>query len=556
VKGTNTSIRRTLDISRLLPTGGGEFGTKRDPTITNRLMEACARQLRFRNFWGTEQHAYSRARGRSPEFPDWSICPLRRGINIAKGAIRFHGERGLVFLDLEQPGTKLSKFDPAAIPLSAILQVSATDTVGIVESAHELGPRRGHVWSEAWSLLRRNRDFRLFYIAQLISYAGDWFLIVALSGLVLDLTGSAALVAGVFVAYNLPFGVVAFIGGPLADRMDRRLLMIVTNAAMGILALGFFLVHTRSELWLVYVLTAGISAVSALFEPAASAAIPNLVDPPDLAPANMLTGSAWGTMLAVGAGVGGLVVAAYGNDAGYAIDAISFFVAGGLLLGVRRATSEAREPHDVHPNIVEATREALRYSRRDHRLMALFAVRLGAGFALGLVALLPVLAISVFHAGDRGTGLLFAFRGIGSVIGPFLIWPFVRRGRRRRLLAAVIITPAVFAAMYGLLPWMPSLYLAGFVAVLAHLAGGAQYTLVAYTYQSIVPDRILGRIFGFDGALLTFTLSASNALCGWLAGILGVREVMTGLATTVILYTALVWVVTRKLRHGPVPPRN
>ncbi len=425
-----------------------------------------------------------------------------------------------------------------------------------MESAHELGPRRDHVWSEAWSLLRRNRDFRLFYIGQLISFAGDWFLIVALSGLVLELTGSAALVAGIFIAYNLPYGVVSFIGGPLADRMDRRFLMIVTNAIMGILAIGFFLVHSRSDLWLVYVLTAGISAVSAFFEPAASAAVPNLVDPADLAPANMLTGSAWGTMLAVGAGIGGLVVAAYGNDVGYAIDAISFFAAGGLLLGVRRATSEARREHDEHPNIVEATREAVSYSRHDHRLLALFAVRVGAGFAIGLVALLPVLAVTVFHAGDRGTGLLFAFRGIGSFVGPFLIRPFVRRGRGKRLFVAVLITPAVFASMYGLLPWMPTLYLAGVVAVLAHLAGGAQFTLVTYTYQSIVPDRILGRVFGFDGAILTFTLSASNALCGWLAGILGVREVMTGLAAVVIVYTGLMWAVTRKLRRGPMTLRD
>ncbi|MGZ4152810.1 MAG: MFS transporter, partial [Actinomycetota bacterium] len=106
-----------------------------------------------------------------------------------------------------------------------------------------------NVWAEAWSLLRRNRDFRLFYIGQLVSFAGDWFLIVALSGLVLRLTRSDALVAGVFVAYNLPYGIVSFIGGPLADRLDRRRLMIVTNIVMGVLALGFFLARSHSDLW-------------------------------------------------------------------------------------------------------------------------------------------------------------------------------------------------------------------------------------------------------------------------------------------------------------------
>jgi MFS family permease len=406
-------------------------------------------------------------------------------------------------------------------------------------------PDRRRVWAEAWSLLRRNRDFRLFYIGQLVSLAGDWFLIVALSGLVLRLTGSAALVTAVFVAYNLPYGIVSFVGGPLADRLDRRRIMIVANVVMGVLALGFFLVDSRSELWLVYALAAGISAVSALFEPAASAAVPNLVEPEDLAAANVLNGSAWGTMLAVGAGLGGLVVAAFGDGAGYAFDALSFFTAATLLVWVRRPTSEPREPHHEHPGIVEATREAVRYSRRDHRVRALYATRLGAGFAIGVVALLPVLAISVFHAGDTGTGLLFAFRGIGSLVGPFLIGPMLRRGNQRRLFAAVVWTPALFALVYGVLPWMPSILLAGVAALVAHVAGGVHWTVAMYEYQTIVPDRVRGRIFGFDGALITFTLSASNALCGWLAGLFGVREVMTMVGIAVACYAAIVWAVAR-----------
>lgn len=422
-----------------------------------------------------------------------------------------------------------------------------------MESPHELGPPGATLWRAAWSLLRRNRDFRLFFLGQVISFAGDWFLIVAISGLILSLTHSAALVAAIFVAYNFPYGVVSFVGGPLADRLDRRRLMILTNLVMGVLALGFFLVRTRGDLWLAYALAAGISAVSALFEPAASAAVPNLVDPEDLAAANVLTGSAWGTMLAVGAGIGGLVVAAFGNDVGYLVDALSFFAAGMFLVWVRRPTAEAREPHEEHPGMILATREAVSYSRRDHRLLALFTVRLGVGVAIGVVALLPVLAVNVFHAGDRGTGWLFAFRGIGSLVGPFLIRPVVRRGGLRRMFAAIVVSPAVFAVLYAVVPWMPGVYLAGVFAMAAHLAGSAQWTLVTYTYQSIVPDRIRGRVFGFDGALITFALSGSNALCGWLAGGFGVRAVMTGVGAAAVAYFALVWLLTRRMRRSLAP---
>jgi MFS family permease len=409
----------------------------------------------------------------------------------------------------------------------------------------EAGDReRPRALAEAWSLLRRNRDFRLFYMGELVSFAGDWFLIVALSGLVLHLTHSAELVAAVFIAYNLPYGIVSFVGGPLADRFDRRKMMIWTNLVMGVLALGFFLVHGKSDLWIVFVLASAISAVSALFEPASSAAVPNLVDEEDLAAANVLNGSAWGTMLAVGAGLGGIVVAAYGNEVGYLVDALSFFFAAAVMVPVRRATSHERDPDADHPGILDATREAVSFSRRDRRVLDLYAIRLGAGFALGMVALLPVLAVNTFHSGDRGMGLLFGMRGVGSLIGPFLVRPLLRR--KKIPLAAAIGFLGVFSALYGLIAWMPGLYLAGMLALLATISGSSQWALVTFSYQAIVPDNVLGRIFGLDGALITVTLAMSNALCGRLATVWGDRAAMTVVAAGVCAYAFVLWVVARR----------
>src|SRR2546425_9772449 len=96
----------------------------------------------------------------------------------------------------------------------------------------------------AWSLLRRNRDFRLLYLAQLVSFAGDWFLLVALYGLVYDLTHSPGLVASLVAAATVPFALFSFLGGPLSDRLNRQWLMITADVLRAALALGFFLVHT------------------------------------------------------------------------------------------------------------------------------------------------------------------------------------------------------------------------------------------------------------------------------------------------------------------------
>ena len=403
----------------------------------------------------------------------------------------------------------------------------------------------------SWRLFRHNRDFRLFFTAQLISSAGDWFLIVALSGLVLKLTDSPGLAAGVFVAYSLPYAFATFVGGPLADRLDRRRLMIVTNLVMALLATGFFLVRDRADLWLLYVLAAGISAVSALFEPAASASVPNLVDPDDLPAANALTGAAWGVMMAVGAAAGGIVVAAYGVRAGYTVDAATFAAAAVLVWAIRRPTSQPREPHAEHPGLISATREAMAYARQDHRVLVLFAARLGMGTAIGMVALLPVIAIDVLRAGDRGTGILFAFRGVGFLIGPFLIRSVIKRRDRRRLFTVVIAGPAVFAAMYAVTPWMPSVLTAGGVLLVGNMVLGAQWALTTFAYQSIVPDHVLGRIFGFDGALITVTMATSNAIAGLLAVTLSVRWAVAIIATSVGAWMIVVWILARGVRSGP-----
>src|SRR5947207_10354595 len=102
--------------------------------------------------------------------------------------------------------------------------------------AHRL--RRGAVLS----LLSRNRDFRLLFLAQVVSFAGDWFLFVALAALVYDLTHSPGLVAAVYASLTVPFALFMFVGGPLADRLNRQVLMIAADLTRAVLCFGFFFI--------------------------------------------------------------------------------------------------------------------------------------------------------------------------------------------------------------------------------------------------------------------------------------------------------------------------
>jgi MFS family permease len=407
-------------------------------------------------------------------------------------------------------------------------------------------------------LLRRNRDFRFLFLAQVVSFTGDWFLFVALAGLVFSLTRSPVLVAAVYASLTVPFALFMFIGGPLADRLNRQALMIVADVMRGVLALGFFLIHNRSQVWMVYVLAGLITALGAVFEPASMAAVPNLVEREDLPTANVMAGATWGTMLAIGSAVGGLVVAAFGRGAGYIGDSVSFLLSAALIVRIRRPFSEPREPHREHPGMFEATKEAVRYARRDRRVLAMLTVKGGFGLGGGVVALLPVLAFTVYHTKDWGTGVLYGFRGLGVFLGPFLARRFIGDEDLVGLFWGISIAFLVYGASYAVVPWMPTILLAGVFVLLGHLGGGAQWTLSSYALQVIVPDHIRGRIFAFDEGFITLTLAVSATLAGWISDFVDVRTVMLGLSGVTLAYTVL-WTlatsgVRRSLRQGTATP--
>ncbi|HZD18211.1 MAG TPA: MFS transporter [Actinomycetota bacterium] len=374
----------------------------------------------------------------------------------------------------------------------------------------------------SWSLLRRNPDFRRLYLASLISLGGDWFLLVALFGLVIELTGQAIAVAFTLAAQDLTYFVASPVAGYLADRLDRRRLMVATDVARAGLCVGFLLVRSEPMVWLVYVLLAAMATFSAAFEPASLAAVPNLVESRDLSTANALTGSLWGTMLAVGAALGGLVAAGLGRDAAILIDAGTFAVSAVLIVRIGGAFAESRSPTTT-PSLRRDTIETARYARKDHRVLALIAVKFGWGVAGGVLVLIPVLAHESFHAGDIGLGLLMAARGVGAVIGPFVARAALGP-EDRRLFGAIGVALATFGVGYALLGLAPGLLLAMPVVALAHVGGGAQWTLSSYGLQRIVPDRIRGRIFAFDGMLVTLTFGLSSVLTGVLADAVGPQE--------------------------------
>jgi MFS family permease len=402
----------------------------------------------------------------------------------------------------------------------------------------EKGSPQGGVRASV-SLLRRNRDFRRAYLSSLISLGGDWFLLVALFGLVFDITGSAVAVAFLLAAQDLTYFFVSPVMGILADRLDRKHLMVTADIGRAVLCLGFLFTQTESTWWIVYPLLAAMACFSAAFEPASAAALPNLVDGEDLATANALGGSLWGTMLTVGAALGGVTTAVLGRDAAIAIDAVSFVGSALLLIRIRRSFQEVRV-QETPTRLREAARQTVQYARRDHRVLALLAVKFGWGLAGGVLVLVPLLARGKFHAGEMGIGLLLAARGVGALIGPF-VGRAALGEKDRRLFLTIGLALGVFGTGYALLGLAPGLLLALPAITLAHTGGGAQWMLSSYGLQKIVPDHILGRIFAFDGMLVTLTFGASSLFTGWLAETLDDAQVTAIVMGGVAVVWATVW---------------
>lgn len=401
-------------------------------------------------------------------------------------------------------------------------------------------------------LLRHNRDLRLLFLAQVVSYLGDWFADVALLGLVLDLSDSPLAAGGLMVSTMLPVFLVTPLAGPMVDRLDRRRLVVAVSLLQAVAAVCFLAVGP-STVWLAFVARAAVSALGAFVAPAAQAAIPNLVAPEELARANALLGSVWGAMLAVGAAAGGAFAVAFGRDAAFVADAATFLVAAALVLGIRRPMSAPRDGHVTRLRPVADTVDAVRYAAAHRPVLLLLFSKTGLGLAGGVVPLLAVYGTEVFDGGDAAIGLLLAARGLGALVGPL-----AARGHATRGTSTILLVCGGAGLVYGTgylaVAAAPVLGVALVGALVAHCGGGAQWTLSNIGLQAETPDELRGRIFAADFALVTLTMSASFLLAGWGSDRFGPRPVTVALAAVAGLWGLAYLGLTRTVRRpAPVP---
>ena len=401
-----------------------------------------------------------------------------------------------------------------------------------------------------FKVLRVNRELRLLFVAQNLSFIGDWFTFVALAGLVQDITGSKFLVSLLLVAFSLPSFLASPIGGPVADKHDRRKVLIVVSILQAIAACGFLFIGD-SRVWIAFVAQSMIAALASFVRPALEAAIPNLArDPDELRQANALFGSSWGVMLAVGAGIGGIFSQVFGRQAAFIADIATFVVAAGLIALVNRPMQEARAAnHSKKIRPISDMHEALHLAKSDPAIMSLLMSKMTFAVGAGVVSQLAVFAADSFNRGDAGRGIMLGLRGLGSALGPLLAARFVKNDLSKVILVCGIAGLG-FAGGYLAAAASPFFIIACVCICFAHLGGGAQWTLSTYGLQVRCPDEMRGRVLAGDFALITLSLGLSSLLAGVVSEYFGARGTIAVFALLAVLASLIYLFATRTVRKN------
>jgi len=397
------------------------------------------------------------------------------------------------------------------------------------------------------SLLRRRPAFRALFLADLVSNTGDWFSLVAISILAADHSGDGGglALALVLCAHLLPGAVLGPVAGFLADRFDRRRLLVVGGLLEGTVTLGMVAaaaVPDVPHVGVVQLLLLLRSAIAALREPAAGAALPHLVKKEELATANALAASAWSTTFVVGMALGGLATE-LGVVTALAIDAASFFCAALVFLRLPAlGVAGAQRPLAPGKELLAAARLAvvapLRGGVFGKTPMAF------AGGAAWVALNLNARSLHLVGGAAVTLGLLQALRGVGTGVGPLLARAALTRtngGRVAHVAAAVTFAGTLAVCLVASLADV-EVALGVVAAVIGvclwGLGGGALWVITQTEIQHQSSDDVRGKMLAFDGIGFALAMSFSALFFG-AAHDQGVP--LPAAAVIVVVAAALAW---------------
>jgi MFS family permease len=396
--------------------------------------------------------------------------------------------------------------------------------------------------------LRVSRDFRLLFAGNSVSYLGRQLTVVAIPYQVFTITDSSLAVGMIGLVTVVPLVALSLAGGAIADAMDRRRLMLITQLLSAATSAGLALNASSSspQLWPIYVLAALSAGLAGVDMPARSATIPRLVGRELYPSAAALGQIQFQVGQVVGPALAGVIISQVSLAAAYWIDVASFAAA---VLAILMIAPQPPEGGGTRASLA-SIKEGIRYVKGRRLLVGTFLIDIDA-MVFGMPrALFPALGTGFFGGGPLTVGLLYAAPAAGALIGALLTgWVGSVRRQGRAVIIAVIVWGAAIAA-FGLVPWLP---LGLFMLALAGAADVVSAVFRNTILQLSVPDGLRGRLSSVHIAVVTGGPQLGDAEAGAVAAVTSPRfSVVSGGLACILGVAALVRWVPELARYDAV----
>ncbi len=395
----------------------------------------------------------------------------------------------------------------------------------------------------------RHRNFRLFYLGQLISLAGTWMQAVAQDWLVLELTNDPVALGIVAAAQFVPVMVLGLFGGVVADAVPKRVALMFTQSGAAALALvlGLLVLGGHVEVWQVMVMAFLLGVINAFDMPIRQSFVVEMVGRPDVASAVALNSAAFNAARVVGPAIAGVLISLIGLAPLFLVNAASYLVviAGYLMMDVRQLAPVA---HAHLERSVRAVTDSLVEGLRYVRATPVILLCVGLIGAVSMVALNfpvlgPLIARDLLGGGAETYGFLMAAAGVGSLVSALMLAFGGRATLKRVFVGGVLIGVAVLGV--GLSSTVPvSVVLMGIVGWSTVAIGATTNTII----QLSVPDDLRGRVMSVYTTVFAGTTPVGSILAGAAASRIGVSTtlVLAGCITAGTTLIAAVWAVRRQ----------
>jgi MFS family permease len=397
--------------------------------------------------------------------------------------------------------------------------------------------------------LRRDRDFRLLWVGQLVSGFGRQVTVVALPYQLYVLTGSALAVGLLAVVQLIAILTFALGGGAIADAVDRRRLLLITQLGLAGSSLGLVALALTPDapVVLYYVVAFAAAGIGAVDQPARSSALPRLVPRERLPAAISLGQLSFQTVGVVGPALGGIMLATIGVAAAFAFDVATF---GAAVLALLLMAPIKPLRGAIRPSLA-AIAEGLSFARRRRIVLGTFVIDLDAMIFGMPTSLFPALALDVFKVGPIGVGLMTAAPAAGALVGTLVTgWTTTVRRPGRAVVVAV--------AGWGLAILGFGVLVASFPLALVCLAlAGAADVFSAVLRSGIVqfetPDELRGRVMSIHTLVVTSGPRLGDAEAALVAAVVGPQ--LSVISGGVMVLLGLGWVVRKfpELMHYQSP---